>query len=105
MLYKAGVVISFSALNANLLLEVNSVFLFQSPASCPLYSCVCMIFYPLSGSRYNKSVGRRGSYLYMSDTDEDEPVVTRSRASSMSSHIGDETYVTPFAQVRRLFLN
>ncbi len=45
------------------------------------------------------SAGRRGSYLFLSDADDEDTQPIRSRASSMSSHIGDETYITPFAQV------
>lgn len=45
------------------------------------------------------STGRRGSYLFLSDADDDDQQPLRSRTSSMNSHIGDETYITPFAQV------
>ena len=56
----------------------------------------------------SQSFGRRSSFLYQSDADEDHDDDAAgmgdtgiSRTSSMSSHVGDETYITPFAQVRR----
>jgi len=52
------------------------------------------------------TTGRRpSSILYLSDTDDEQPSGTStskpvSRTSSLgSSHVGDETYITPFAQV------
>lgn len=45
------------------------------------------------------SAGRRGSFIHLSDADDEDQQNVRSRASSMNSHIGDETYITPFAQV------
>ncbi|XP_064386859.1 3',5'-cyclic-AMP phosphodiesterase 4C-like isoform X3 [Halichondria panicea] len=45
------------------------------------------------------SAGRRGSFIHLSDADDEDQQNVRSRASSMNSHIGDETYITPFAQI------
>lgn len=56
--------------------------------------CVCVC---------RQGFGRRSSFLYQSDSEdlEDVGVNMKKRGPSQNSsgHVGDETYVTPFAQV------
>jgi hypothetical protein len=55
--------------------------------------------------RWPGTLNRRSSFLYQtddSDSDQEKNAGSTkgiSRTSSMSSHVGDETYITPYAQV------
>lgn len=83
---------------------------FSIPLSLPPLPLSFPVF-PSLPRRWPGTLNRRSSFLYQTDdSDSDQEKTTGStkgisRTSSMSSHVGDETYITPFAQVNSLLCN